>query len=194
MDQLRADLDASLRFLHTLGMQTKLDVTEVTTRLFALVEELVARGQLDLRSLDERRERIRERERERELTRARVQVADVADKYQITEVPSIPCAELIPICKARCCRLTFALSFQDLDERVLCWNYGRPYEIARREDGYCVHNDQSSRGCGAYANRPAVCRTYDCRADKRIWLDFEKRIPAPEDAIGPPLVQLGKRP
>jgi hypothetical protein len=24
-----------------------------------------------------------------------------------------------------------------------------------------------------------VCRSYDCRTDKRIWIDFENRIPAP---------------
>jgi hypothetical protein len=31
-----------------------------------------------------------------------------------------------------------------------------------------------------YEHRPAICRTYDCRKDPRIWIDFEKRIPAPE--------------
>jgi hypothetical protein len=37
--------------------------------------------------------------------------------------------------------------------------------------------------------RPRTCRVYDCRRDPRIWLDFERRIPAPEDARarrGPP--------
>ena len=30
-----------------------------------------------------------------------------------------------------------------------------------------------------HAFRPRVCRSYDCRSDERIWLDYEKRIPAP---------------
>jgi hypothetical protein len=33
-----------------------------------------------------------------------------------------------------------------------------------------------------------MCRGYDCREDRRIWLDFEKRIPAPDlAAVVPPL-------
>jgi hypothetical protein len=24
-----------------------------------------------------------------------------------------------------------------------------------------------------YANRPTICRTYDCRNDARIWADFD---------------------
>ncbi len=190
---LRPDLDAATRFLHVLGMQTKEDVRDVATRLFALIEELVARGQLDLRSFDARRERVAAREVERERERAHVQVADVPDKYAVTDVPPIPCAELIPLCKGRCCRLSFPLSFQDLEERVLKWDYARPYQIRHAASGYCVHSDEETRGCTVYAQRPTICRTYDCRADKRIWIDYEKRIPAPEDAIGAPLVQLGKR-
>lgn len=30
-----------------------------------------------------------------------------------------------------------------------------------------------------YAARPAVCRSYDCRDDPRIWSDYARRIPAP---------------
>ena len=61
------------------------------------------------------------------------------------------------------------------------WDYGRPYWNLRRPDGYCVHND-ADHGCGVYKERPAPCRAFDCRGDERIWLDFEKRIPAPIDA------------
>jgi hypothetical protein len=27
-----------------------------------------------------------------------------------------------------------------------------------------------------HGQRPEACRVYDCRNDKRIWKDFEKRI------------------
>ena len=105
---------------------------------------------------------------------------DAEDKYEIAS-PDIPCAELLPICKARCCTYVFALSSADLDEGVIRWDYGRPYMIRQRaSDGYCVHNTPGTHGCTVHAQRPAVCRRYDCRNDKRVWLDFEKRILAPD--------------
>ncbi|HEU4730340.1 MAG TPA: YkgJ family cysteine cluster protein [Kofleriaceae bacterium] len=94
--------------------------------------------------------------------------------------PDVPCAELIPLCQARCCTLSFALSTQDLDEGVIRWDYGQPYLIRQRaSDGYCVHNDPDTRGCTVHGFRPRVCRGYDCREDKRIWTDFANRVVAP---------------
>ena len=180
---LREDLEAGLRFLHVMGMQTKLDLTDLVCTLFALLEELVESGQLDTERFDVRRLRLQEREESRLKERPHVQLTDPVDKYALTDLPPIDCEALIPICKARCCRLSFPLSFQDLDERIVQWDYGKPYMIRQKSDGYCVHNDCASKHCTVYNHRPATCRAYDCRNDKRIWLDFEKRIPAPESAI-----------
>ncbi|HWM86475.1 MAG TPA: YkgJ family cysteine cluster protein, partial [Kofleriaceae bacterium] len=111
----------------------------------------------------------------------RIELSDhQRDKYAVA-IPPVPCAELLPICKARCCTLPFRLSTQDLDGGHVRWDYGRPYWNLRRPDGYCVHNDSDGHGCGVYQERPAPCRAFDCRGDDRIWLDFEKRIPAPVD-------------
>jgi hypothetical protein len=100
-------------------------------------------------------------------------------KYQVPS-PPVPCAELIPLCGARCCRLSFALSTEDLDEGVIRWDYGQPYLIRQRKsDGFCVHNDPDSHGCTVHAHRPRVCRSYDCRSDSRVWIDYAQRIPAP---------------
>jgi hypothetical protein len=120
----------------------------------------------------------------------RLHLGTELDKYAMTGDDGPPCAELLPICGARCCRLRFALTTQDLDERVIRWDYGRPYLIQHR-DGRCVHNDPPG-GCGAYAQRPAACRAYDCRGDHRIWIDYEQRIPAPIEALAgePPAVDL----
>lgn len=108
---------------------------------------------------------------------------DPEDKYAIEDL-DIPCAELIPLCKAACCKLEFALSTQDLDEGVIRWDYGVPYMIRQRaSDGFCVHNDPASHGCTVHAQRPRVCRKYDCRSDERIWLDYENRIPTPKDHV-----------
>jgi hypothetical protein len=163
-------------------MQVKHDLFEASTRLGALVEELVAKGHIDALALDDRRQRIHEREAPRQIERAHVQIADIPDKYTMEGLPEIPCAELIPLCQARCCKLHFPLSFQDLDEGGIEWDYAVPYIVRKGADGLCVHND-ASRACGVYAKRPGACRKYDCRKDPRIWIDFEKRIPAAPDAV-----------
>ena len=177
---VRNDLDDGLRFVHVMNMQVKHDLFEAQTRLTALMEELVAKGKLDLATFEARRQRIHAREAERQKSQAHVRVAELVDKYAMTDLPDIDCAAIIPICKARCCKLYFSLSFQDLDEGVVQWDYGRPYQIRKRADHYCVHSDEGSRMCGVYEQRPSTCRSYDCRNDKRIWADFEKRILAPE--------------
>jgi Fe-S-cluster containining protein len=182
-EPLRTDLEKGLRFLHVLGMQTKLDLSDLVSTLFALLEELVESGQLNVERFDERRLRLQEREEARLKERPHVQLTDPVDKYALKDLPPIDCEALIPICKARCCRLTFPLSFQDLDERVVQWDYGKPYMIRQKVDGYCVHNDCESNHCTVYHHRPATCRAYDCREDKRIWLDFKNHVPAPESAI-----------
>lgn len=100
-------------------------------------------------------------------------------KYETASAP-VPCAELIPLCGGRCCTLSFSLSTEDLDEGVIRWDYGQPYLIRQRSsDGYCVHSDPNSRACTVHHYRPRVCRSYDCRKDKRVWIDFEQRIAAP---------------
>jgi Fe-S-cluster containining protein len=117
---------------------------------------------------------------------------DVGDDKYTVEPSTPPCDELIPICHARCCKLSFSLSTADLDEGVIRWDYGQPYLIRQRaSDGYCVHNDPDARGCSVHAYRPRVCRIYDCRKDPRIWSDYDKRIPAamiesrPDERRGP---------
>ena len=177
---LRHDVDDGLRFTHVLGMQVKQDLFEANARLYALMEELVSQGFIDADSFEKRRDRIREREQQRQKGRVHVEVNETPNKYALTDLPDIDCPSLIPICKARCCKFYFALSFQDLDERVVEWDYAMPYLIRKRADHSCVHQDQASGGCTVYTHRPAACRVYDCRKDKRIWVDFDKRIPAPD--------------
>ena len=175
------DLDDGLRFLHVLGMQGRMVADDASLRLAALVEELVSAGVIDQGRYDARRELLEKRgldESERE-GQVAVHVGTDVDKYAITELPDIDCEARFPLCHARCCTLDFALSIQDLDERVVRWDYARPYHIRHRSDDYCCHNDPATGGCTVYQNRPAICRTYSCREDKRIWIDFDKRIPAP---------------
>jgi Fe-S-cluster containining protein len=177
-----SDMVAALRFSHMLEMQTKVRLVELQASFDALLEVVAPEGTAARKAFDERRPSILAREQQQAGREVLVAIDTTPDKYQLTDLPRIDCASLIPICKARCCTLVFALSGQDLDEGVIRWSYGRPYQIRRRSDGYCVHNEDGTHGCGAHAQRPAVCRQYDCRNDPRIWTDFEKRIlaPAPE--------------
>lgn len=179
-ERLRGDTEAGLRFLHTFAMQSKIDLIELMTRLGALVEELVDKGVVDPSSLELKLLKTRHAENERMTRQAHVQVelAPPRDKYKMADLPEIDCAARLHLCKARCCSFQFPLSVQDLDERVVEWDYARPYRIRRRPDGYCVHNEAGGCACAVYANRPAICRGYDCRQDRRVWVDFDKRIPA----------------
>ena len=102
------------------------------------------------------------------------------DKYTFQDGTEIDCENRVHLCKAACCRLPFALSKQDIREGVVRWDLGEPYLIDQGEDGYCTHLDRGTCGCTIYKNRPVPCRGFDCRNDKRIWLDFENKIPNPD--------------
>jgi Fe-S-cluster containining protein len=172
----RAEVEDGLRGVYAQLINQSLINADVQATLRALVDTLVAAGSLP----PERYERRRQKELDKTAARLRerpvVRLAIADDKYAIKDTPQIDCASIIPICKARCCRMTVTLSPQDLDERTLKWNYAKPYELRRGADGWCVHSDAETRGCGVYAHRPSICRTYDCRKDRRIWRDFERRI------------------
>ena len=171
------DIEGALRFLHLVDTQTKARVAELSATVSALVELLVGGGQVPLDAYEKRKRLTMVRENERAAGEAGVAVADIPDKYALKDLPQIDCASLLHLCKARCCKLRFPLSVQDLDERAVRWNYSAPYQIAQRPDGYCVHNKPDG-GCDVYTHRPGVCRTYDCRRDRRIWIDFDRRVPA----------------
>lgn len=113
-------------------------------------------------------------------TGPRVYLQDcIPDKYAIEPAEPIDCENRIALCKAACCRLSVLLSPQDLAEGIVSWDPRRRYFNSQEADGSCVHLERPGCRCSIYANRPGVCRVYDCRRDDRIWVDFEKRIPNP---------------
>lgn len=110
-----------------------------------------------------------------------VHVAEEPDKYGIEAgTVHIDCEQRLHLCRAACCRMRFVLSEQDVREGVVQWEPGAPYMNRQGADGYCVHCDAAKKGCQVYTQRPAVCRRYDCRGDRRIWLDFVERIVNPD--------------
>jgi Fe-S-cluster containining protein len=198
----RADLERAIRHLNLSDLELRDNLLQLAARVVALTDELTRRldgvepvpappntpappptntveGAVD-DTLEHALVQIRANDAAQP---SRVSLDLGGDKYTVT--PSTPpCDELLPICQARCCTLTFALSTADLDEGVIRWDYGQPYLIRQRKsDGYCVHNDATTRGCTAHEHRPRVCRVYDCRTDKRIWADFDKRELAPAPSL-----------
>jgi hypothetical protein len=113
-----------------------------------------------------------------------VYLTEGADKYALDDDGHEPidCAARLALCHAACCRLRVPLTRQDLDEGVVEWDRDQPYLNRQRADGWCVHCDPASRRCTTYEHRPGLCRRFDCRGDGRIWIDFERRIPAPSVA------------
>ena len=156
---------------------------DTAAHAYALEELLVAKGLVGVDELEHSRRDVRERLVDVfEHDGLDISIAaDGSDKYTLGEqAVEIDCRDRLPLCRAACCRLRFPLSEQDIHEGVVRWQLDRPYLNLQASDGYCAHCTEGTRTCGVYANRPAVCRTYDCRNDSRIWIDFDARVPQPD--------------
>lgn len=170
----RDDLRAGLRCAHGRISANTAQALEAAAFLYALVELLAERGLITIDELDARKRAVGERlaAQYRQNGRGVVLQDPEEDKYAFPGAAVVDCAALLPVCKAACCRLPFALSRQDLNEGAVRWDLEQPYLIAQGADGYCCHLDRGGLGCTAYAQRPLPCRAFDCRVDPRIWLDF----------------------
>ncbi|NVB78951.1 MAG: YkgJ family cysteine cluster protein [Kofleriaceae bacterium] len=108
----------------------------------------------------------------------KIRLSLVTDKYEV-ESPDVDCASLIHLCGARCCSFEVALSPQDIAEKIVPFVVDKPYLLPRDPmTKKCACMDGQG-ACTIYQHRPATCRTYDCREDARVWIDYEARVPAP---------------
>jgi len=167
------------------------ELAEVRAVMDLLVELLVARGDLaagDAKVIG----KVRERARRAAVERPKVRLGVLQDKYVVPN-SGVDCPSLLHLCRARCCTYSVALTTQDLDEGHVRWELDQPYFLRHGRDGYCHHLGRSDGRCDTYEHRPATCREFDCRDDKRVWLDFEAKIPAPmpEEIGALPLVEKG---
>ncbi|MEE7625343.1 YkgJ family cysteine cluster protein [Methylobacter sp. Wu8] len=87
----------------------------------------------------------------------------------------VNCNERMPICKGMCCKLSFALSVEEIESGLLKWELGKPYHIRHQSNGYCCHINNEQH-CSVYGSRPSICRKYSCAKDTRIWTDFDNMI------------------
>jgi Fe-S-cluster containining protein len=151
-------------------LRTEVGLTRDAVRM--LCEVLIKRGQLVDGHL-----RLVERLLRSTPAPGRPRLRMVDDKHSITG-PAIDCASRFHLCQGRCCTLDVDLAREDLEDGVK-WEIDEPYKLRHDEDRWCHHVDRATGGCTIYERRPAVCRQYDCRADRRVWIDFDARLPAP---------------
>ena len=175
------ELAEGLFYIHTRLSQDTNRILEASSFLYSLIELLTEKGAITIQELDDRKKIVGERlVAELKAKGLGVMLQDPEeDKYAFKGEVEIDCENRVHLCQASCCRLRFALSRQDVYEGLIKWDLGRPYLIAHDEDGYCTHFERGACRCTVREKRPVPCRGYDCRNDKRIWLDFESRIVNP---------------
>ncbi len=142
------------------------------------------KGLLSIEELDERKKQVAKRlvEKFAESSMGLMYQEPEYDKYTFKDEAYVDCKNRLPICKANCCKLPFALSRQDVEEGSIRWEFGRPYLIAHDKDGYCVHLDRETYFCTVHKNRTVPCRGFDCKDNKKwkVWQDYDKKIANPE--------------
>jgi Fe-S-cluster containining protein len=178
----RDEVARGLLYCHSRLNSNTSKLLESASFLYALVELLADKGLVEIQELEEKKVEVAARLLDSYLDRGMgvAMQEDERDKYTFNETVEIDCESRVHLCKASCCRMSFALSQQDVEEGAIKWDLGRPYLIAQDADGYCRHLDRESSCCTVREQRPLPCRGYDCRKDKRVWLDFENRIINPE--------------
>ncbi len=177
----RSEIAGGLLYCHSRLNSNTSKLLESASFLFALIELLTEKGLLIIDELEDKKREVATRLLESYLDRGMgvAMQEDERDKYTFSETVEIDCENRVHLCKAACCRMSFALSQQDVEEGVIKWDLARPYLIAQDADGYCRHLDRQNSCCTVREQRPLPCRGYDCRQDKRVWLDFEKRVVNP---------------
>ncbi|MDA0167868.1 YkgJ family cysteine cluster protein [Solirubrobacter taibaiensis] len=168
LNELERQVEGGNLFAHSTLTEHASRINEAAAIVNGLVGLLVQRGLIEGDELLAAVDSVRERT-EQAGHHAHVGIAVRVE--QEVEEPEIDCEARLPICKAACCRLHFALSVEEVERGgPLRWELGHPYFNRHNADGYCHQWDD---GCGIYDERPSVCRSYTCADDDRIWKDFD---------------------
>ena len=174
--ELRGEVERGLQFANVMLTVNQEASNEAVAYVQALTDLLIAKGLITQEELEQP---LQQAQRElNETVVPRVRLGETSDKYADGQSTDVDCPNRVHLCEGRCCTFKFYLTKQDLDEGVVRWDYGNPYWIRQGPDGYCVHFDWETHGCGVYERRPYICRRFDCRNDKRLWVDYERAIPA----------------
>ena len=199
LHQLQAALDVLDRqaadgamHAHTIDSRMAEHVHALESTLYGLVDVLVEKRAINESELSAAANRVSDTIEQRG-ERAHGGVMMRVDPPGDDSFTAVNCAERMPICKAICCRLSFPLSAEEIQDGKLKWDLGRPYFIRHNEQGACVHQDIVNGACGVYNHRPGICKRYSCASDPRIWKDFAGMILNQEwldEYLGPERPQL----
>jgi Fe-S-cluster containining protein len=178
----REEVAAGLRYAHFRADANTGKLLEFASFLYAAIDLLNKKGVLDLAELDEHKKQAAANlvQKFSERGMGVVYQKPEYDKYKFEGAVQIDCEKRIHLCHAACCKLRFALSKQDVEEGIIRWEFAAPYLVARASDGSCQHLDREQKCCTVHAHRPVPCRAFDCRQDKRIWLDFANKVVNPQ--------------
>ena len=171
LPEVDRQLERGMLFVHTVLADQACRANESEALVNGLVDLLVKRGLVETEELTAAVEAA-QAEAAEEGRLATVGVAIRIDGEDAAVNVEVNCEERLPICKAVCCRLHFALSAEEIESGPMKWDLGRPYFNRRNEDGYC-HQIDGQLACSVYNERPPVCRRYNCAGDSRIWKDFD---------------------
>lgn len=170
---IERQLERSSVYAQTALGRAGLRIHEIERVLYGMLDVLFAKGVISSAEMTEASEKVHDEL----IARGDLPERLVALRGESSDQPvtaQVDCAARMHVCRAVCCKLDFALSAPEVEGGRVRWDLGRPYHIRHDEDGYCHHNKRSTCECGVYHDRPAICRTYSCAGDARIWKDFER--------------------
>lgn len=173
LKRLERQIERGSFFLHTAVSSNAGELQELAAFVHGAIDVLVAKGVASEEEIAAAVQRVRDEMQARGETSA-PGIALRVDGAPNDFVP-VDCAERLPICKAVCCSLNFALTAQEVESGAIKWDLGMPYFIRHESTGFCTHLAAGGQ-CSIYEKRPGVCRRYSCAGDTRIWKDFDQMI------------------
>jgi hypothetical protein len=94
----------------------------------------------------------------------------------VAEPTGLDCSTHHETCGATCCTsFSVVLTAEEAASNKYLWDIAFPYRLLVDEHGTCVYFDRTSLSCTIWNDRPAACRTFDCRKDDRIWSSYTDR-------------------
>ncbi|HEX7757625.1 MAG TPA: YkgJ family cysteine cluster protein [Niabella sp.] len=177
VNQLERQLEHSSYYNQTVLSQYANRINELESFVYGLADMLIEKKELNTEELQSAVEKTRNEMKENgETLHAGIALRMDGAHAATDHFVPVNCNERMHICKAICCKLSFALSASEIDSGKVKWDLGRPYFIRHEKNGYCTHLNENKKCCTVYNDRPKVCSGYSCAKDERIWKDFENMI------------------
>lgn len=170
---LEKQLEYSGLFTHSIFSKFSDRINENEAFLFGLIDYLIAKNGLSTDELKGYVEQVKKEINAKGENLNPGVALRIENPDKIPPPPRVNCEERLHICKAVCCKLSFALSPPEVESGKIKWELGRPYFIRQEKSGYCSHINPENKCCSIYKERPGVCTNYSCENDKRIWKDFD---------------------